>query len=316
MRSKFDALTRAFVHSEGKLLEIRQRIELLVPPGEIVLTCGSYARRESSAESDLDFFVISSQAAKNASDLQWFEKLRNAIGEIVHTEPAEGGAFAKVETLDSMIHDIGGENDSNAKITRRMLFLLEGEWLFNQEGLKGIRKKILERYIGEGISDHQLALFLLNDVIRYYRTMAVDYENKTSEGENPKPWGIRNIKLIFSRKLLYASGLFSIGRTADRSRDQKIKILETLFDMPVIDRMAFICSEPKMQPLLACYDRFLAQLENPDTRNLLKMLGRDQRENATFRELKNEGHNFTRELMKLFEATFDSTHPIHRAVIF
>src|SRR5437879_2092292 len=39
-------------------------------------------------------------------------------------------------------------------------------------------------------------------------------------------------------------------------------------------------------------------------------------EDPLFRELKNEGHNFTRDLMKLFEATFDSTHPIHRAVIF
>jgi hypothetical protein len=86
--------------------------------------------------------------------------------------------------------------------------------------------------------------------------------------------------------------------------------------MPVIERMITICGQSKMEPVLASYDNFLERLEEPAVRELLKNLKRDEREHHLFRELKNEGHNFTRELMKLFEATFDSTHPIHRAVIF
>jgi hypothetical protein len=67
--------------------------------------------------------------------------------------------------------------------------------------------------------------------------MAVDYEFKTVEGAKKKPWGIRNIKLIFSRKLLYAGGLFSVAATADLRRDKKIEELEKLFEMTVIDRL-------------------------------------------------------------------------------
>jgi hypothetical protein len=215
-----------------------------------------------------------------------------------------------------MLNNIGGENDSNQKLTRRMLFLLEGEWLYNKDGLRSIRHQMLERYIGDGMTDHQLALFLLNDIIRFYRTMAVDYEFKTAEGSKPKPWGIRNIKLVFSRKLLYASGLFSVALTADRSRREKIAKLEDLFDLPVIDRMVKICGKDNIQPVLDCYEFFLDRLERREVRDHLKESKKSERSDDVFRELKNEGHHFTRELLKLFEQTFDSTHPIRRAVLF
>ena len=92
-------------------------------------------------------------------------------------------------------------------------------------------------------------------IIRYYRTIAVDYEFKISGNSNQKPWAIRNIKLVFSRKLLYASGLFSIAMTADRARDEKIEILEDLFGRPVMKRMIAICGKARMEPVLASYNR-------------------------------------------------------------
>ena len=293
----------------------------IVPPDEVVVTCGSYARREASQESDLDFFVITQRSGGPSgivemSELSWLDAAKDAIAAVVPIEPAEGGAFSKVESGPAMLNNIGGDNDSNQKLTRRMLFLLEGDWLYNKDGLKCARRQVLERYIADGMTDHQLALFLLNDVVRFYRTMAVDYEFKTAEGENPKPWGIRNIKLIFSRKLLYASGLFSVALTADRSRREKIATLEGLFDLPVLDRMIAICGKAPLGRVIDTYEFFLDRLEHPEVRNHLKELKKTERSDEVFRELKNEGHYFTRELMKLFEQTFDSTHPIRRAVLF
>lgn len=308
------AIERAKTFSESRIEKLRARLADVVPSDDVVLTCGSYARREASDASDLDFFIITQQPSTD--NLPWVEKAKAAISKVVLIEPAAGGAFANVEMKDSMLLNIGGENDSNQKITRRMLFLLEGEWLFNASGLRSVRCQIIERYVGSSMTDHQLALFLLNDIIRYYRTIAVDYEFKTGEGETPKPWGIRNIKLVFSRKLLYASGLFSVAMTADRSREKKVAILERLFELPVIDRLIEICGQPRMAPVLKSYDHFLAKFEDSEVRNRLSGLRWDQRDDPVFRELKNEGHNFTRELLKLFESTFDSTHPIRKAVVF
>jgi hypothetical protein len=309
------AIDRAKEYSGAKLESLRSELAQLVPSGEVVLTCGSFARREASAESDIDFFVITQQPL-SAQEPAWIQAVRDAINKIVPIEPAEGGAFSQVESCGAMLLNIGGNVDTNQKITRRMLILLEGEWLFDEHGLKAVRRQILERYIADGMTDHQLALFLLNDIIRYYRTMAVDYEFKTGEGEEPKPWGIRNIKLVFSRKLLYASGLFSVALTADRERERKISVLESLFDLPVIDRMIAICGEANMKMVLRSYNHFLEKLEDDAVRRRLKELKKTERNDSLFRDLKNEGHHFTRELLRLFEQTFDSTHPIRRAVIF
>jgi hypothetical protein len=80
--------------------------------------------------------------------------------------------------------------------------------------------------------------------------------------------------------------------------------------------MTKICGKPEMGPVLASYDRFLHRLEDKATRAHLEGLQPDQRNDPLFRELKNEGHHFTRELLRLFERTFDSTHPIRRAIVF
>ena len=304
---------RSSKYSECKLGKIRDHLRELSLGDTVILACGSYARREASAQSDIDYFMVSDGAGEDPAII---ESVCSEVEKIVPNDPSKDGAFAVKVKREEILDNIGGDDDSNQNITHRILFLIEGEWLFNEQGLQKFRREILERYIRKDMTDHQLALFLLNDIIRYYRTVAVDYEFKISENSNPKPWAIRNIKLVFSRKLLYASGLFSIAMTADRARDEKIEILEDLFGRPVMKRMIAICGKARMEPVLASYNRFLEILEDATAREHLKTLEKSKREDACFRRIKNEGHHFTRELLKLFESTFDSTHPIRRAVVF
>lgn len=198
-----------------------------------------------------------------------------------------------------------------------MLYLLEGEYLTEPDQFQCIRRSIIERYVGNTPSDHQIAFYLLNDIIRYWRTMAVDYADKTYGTTNPKPWAIRNIKLVFSRKLIYASGLFSFALTADRTLAKKAEILEMLFSMTPIDRIRYVCGDTSSKRLLEMYDVFLERTSNSEIRKHLDSLERENRaDDSIFRDLKNEGHYFSRELMGLFDRTFHSSHPIHMAVVF
>jgi predicted nucleotidyltransferase len=302
--------------SDLKLKSLRAQISGIVPSNELVITCGSYARREASEASDLDYYnVISDSSAEEHS--QWSSDLRALIAREVGKLPSAQGAFATNIQKQELLENYGGNDDSNETITRRMLYLLEGEYLTNEAEFRRIRRQIIERYVNNTPSDHQIAFYLLNDVVRYWRTMAVDYADKTYGARNPKPWAIRNIKLIFSRKLIYASGLFSIALTADRTKERKIEILDDLFSRTPIERIKYVCGEGQSRRLLELYDVFLCHMKDPETRSQLDRLEQDDRfANKWFRDIKNEGHYFSRELMTLLQRTFHASHPIHMAVVF
>jgi len=299
--------------SNNNLEKLRVALAPIVPKEAVALTCGSYARREATSGSDLDFFVLLPN--HNGSDPEWFPAAQDVIKGIVSKPPALGGAFDAVTRTSALLENFGGDEDVNKTITRRMLYLLEGEYLTNEVEFKRIRQRIIARYVDETSRDHQLAQYLLNDIIRYWRTVTVDYSEKTRV--SGKPWAIRNIKLVYSRKIMYASGLFSVAMTADRTADRKIEKLEELFALPALDRIVEICGEGRTRCLRQSYDVFLDQLDDVNVRAHLETLPKECRDSdSIYRDLKNEGHRFTRELMLAFEGTFHSTHPIRRAVLF
>lgn len=310
MNSTYEKTT---LTSNAALDVLRKSLQPILPPDAVALTCGSYARREATVGSDLDFYVLVPEVGE--IEPNWFHEAKSAITEVVKKPPSAGGAFDSLIQIEGLLNNFGGDKDTNQTITRRMLYLLEGEFLTNEVEFKNIRRNIIERYVSGTREDHHIAQYLLNDIIRYWRTITVDYAFKTQE-EN-KPWAIRNIKLVFSRKLIYASGLFSVAMTADRSHQAKVDILEELFAMTPLERVTNICGEGATRELVKSYNMFLSRIDDESVRGHLEKLSKNERDSdEIFRELKNEGYRFASELMMSFEKTFHSTHPIHRAVIF
>lgn len=300
-------------HNDGLLKKLREHQHALQSKSDmLVCTVGSLARRELSSQSDVDLFTIVKVPGLKSSAAEEIETVTDELVKIAGRPPADDGAFAEVEDLDAMLANIGGNDDYNEKITRRVLFLLEGEWLTNEGLFNETRKLFINKYVKDTITSHQMALFLLNDIIRYYRTICVDFEFKTTEGK--KPWGTRNIKLVFSRKLLYFSGVLAIAETVQRGHEEKREILLELFAMPVVDRLLAICGG-RAHEALRLYDRFLGELGKPEVRSELNATTIETREKVeSFRRLKDDGHRFSWELLSLFSHVYPPSHPIHRAI--
>ncbi|MER9962240.1 hypothetical protein NKJ72_14945 [Mesorhizobium sp. M0045] len=309
---RFNHIKEAHLESEKRLEKLGKLNESYQNTGVFLVVNGSLARKELVDGSDFDAFIVQKRISRSLAQQLWTEA-HEAVG---LRRPGSTGVFGEdsVVQYDEMLLNIGGSSDSNESITRRMLLILESTSVGDEASFEELAKAMLNRYISDQITDHQLALFLLNDIIRYYRTICVDFEFKTEE--DGKPWGIRNIKLVFSRKLIYFSGLLICAETAQRSALEKRAICERLMRLTPIERVLSVLGEDAFEPLMY-YDKFLEKMDEPEIRLNLESEDKDAlRKSELFRSLKNDGHHFSMSLRSAFVRHYDGSHPIHRAIMF
>ena len=268
---------------------------------------GSYARREATEESDVDLFFLTTGSEPSSADEAQAE-FRNLLEEDLNlSPPASDGVFEKPLPVEKLC-EIGGQTDDNATLTRRMLLLLEGEWVFNEAGFHDVRRRLLDIYLHHGPEEDKICMFLFNDVIRYWRTICIDLEHKVRA--HSKARDIRLIKLRFSRMLLYASGVLAIGRGYGLSSEDKLESLQTLLGEWPIDRIRSVGGE-KAEPVLDLYACFLKALDTPSVRQALE----ERQESRDFTELSDKARLFRDRLHCLFEGHFADDNPTLRALL-
>ncbi|HMG69175.1 MAG TPA: hypothetical protein VK588_15865 [Chitinophagaceae bacterium] len=149
--------------------------------------------------------------------------------------------------------------------------------------------------------------FLLNDIVRFWRTMCVDFAYKQREQQGKK-WALRNIELRMSRRLIFVKGLlmcFKIYNTA-LSRDKIKQELRKFVSQKPLQFMVSVFEENDVPDnyivdLLDAYDKYLGMLNDEQFRDHLKnLLMHKAYEDPKFEEARANSHKFQNTLNKIF----------------
>jgi hypothetical protein len=189
-------------------------------------------------------------------------------------------------------------------------------------------RQLFRRYLDEDRGYHALHDFqlrvprrLLNDVVRYWRTMAVDYAAKRRD-RDWDGWAIRNVELRTSRKLMFAAGLamclfcelkpsaslvsLADGQAAeDEFYGELGAFLQDFTNTSPLDILAEFGEELGAQEatceLLDRYDEFLAILDDEGKRTTLEKLSVERAtRDPTYLAAREIGTGFQEALTKLF----------------
>jgi hypothetical protein len=265
-----------------------------------VVVFGSLARREWTSGSDVDWTMLIDGQADSQHRIASRVIERTLAGMTFRETPLKGpgaeGIFGNMASSHDIVHHIGGQADTNRNTTQRVLMLLEAVALRGPKDELGgpyarIVRQILNRYLVSDSNFHSQAdhesripRFLLNDIVRYWRTMCVDFAYKDWEQGGNK-WAIRNIKLRTSRKLLFVSGLLmvfscfrneSLRRDGEGAGDYQLKLQKHLLNFVHSTPLSILVwtlqdlglAEP-CKDFLSLYEEFLGQINDKTVRDRL-----------------------------------------------
>ncbi|HAT1639011.1 TPA: hypothetical protein I8Y18_000085 [Raoultella ornithinolytica] len=327
---KYTAISTAIKYSEETLKNLKT--DLLAALGDdteadyTIVTTGSFGRNEASTESDFDLFLFCEKEDGRDAVKSHADAINECVKKYVKKDTGSTGTFGaeEVVSFESLLKNIGGDEDTNKLLTRRMLFLLEGVSVYNNSLFESYRKTLINKYL-KSSSDGKIDKYLLNDIIRYYRTITTDFQHKIdSDG---KSWGVRNIKLRFSRKILYFAGIMAIGYASDKEEDvnNRVNLLSSSLETPPLERIFEIYNDRLndkgyeiLDKIFSDYNLFLESISDKEKRQSLENIKtkEDRLDVPLYIELSEVSANFNDNLYAQLKLLFDDKHKIHLALIF
>lgn len=324
--SQLDVLAERTNREFPNLLAARERTELRLAekgpalerlrhgPTTSLVLMGSWGRRELTSGSDDDFMVLS----RGKRRLLITPRLRS-IRKVLDRAPGSQGVFGRAVFSDRLVNEIGLDADDNSNLTRRMLFILESIPATRVDIYGAVREEVLGRYLDQSVKPYRPPRFLLNDVVRYWRTMCVDFAGKEHKG--PKKWGIRNAKLRNSRKILFAGGLLPLLGCYRFDEPEIKSFLASQFDLPPVDRIAQSFLENHAADAgaraLGAYDEFVGLLDNREFRHALESVSRETAASSEhFAEMQRVGHDLDEGLLALLYETDQLPNVVREFAIF
>lgn len=264
-------------------------------PELAIYATGSLARREATRHSDLDaFFML--QGSEKANGIGRIRDVKIFHAVVVSAEEAEfpdfsnDGEYLRFLHVDDVVNGIGGRDDDyKNNFTARMLMMLESDWLYGKDAFESFQEKIISAYF-EDFHDHSdqfRPLFLLNDVLRFWRTLCLNYENarnwRGAEDSRKSAKGhLGNLKLKFSRMNIcfsFITHLMSQGHhltlenAVATAKQSPLGRLQSIAEIGTVERGA-------VNRMLEEYDWFLRTTDKPKEEMLDWISNAGNREDA------------------------------------
>ena len=235
-----------------------------------IYTTGSFGRREAGTHSDLDLFFVYDGERSDVGNIN--KTLIDAdlirLCERLGYPPFSGdGVYLKIHTADDLAKKIGHQlEDAENIFTARMLLFLESTPLHNQTAYDRAISACVSEYCRD-YEDHSTSfhpVFLTNDIIRFWKTLCLNYESaRTGAVEADKPkHRLKNFKLKFSRMMTCYSMLACL---CDRAESDSPEKLWALVRMTPVQRIGHITRKHSLGELYGAlmseYEWFLTETD-------------------------------------------------------
>jgi predicted nucleotidyltransferase len=258
--------------SSARIEDLRKeisKIDVLNDDNISIFCAGSVARGEYGENSDLDILLTYNGLSEAIEKLEAnvkiaLNKINNNLG---YPPLSDSGRFLKLHPIDDLVSKTGSPlDDSENRFTVRLLLLLEGVYLNSSSLFELHKNEILKNYFrDQNAVRNYIPYFLINDILRYWRTLCLNYED--FRRERARPWRKKSINLKFSRMLTVFATVLPIISTPIQNIEDCIKL--TCYKP--LERMALgvdaLCSQELIESwesMLDHYEFFLSWKESKE----------------------------------------------------
>ncbi|CAC9468989.1 hypothetical protein BSPLISOX_2555 [uncultured Gammaproteobacteria bacterium] len=243
--------------SEDRIKEIKDAIKEipeLIKNKLCIFVTGSYGRLEASKYSDIDLFFLDTQTNRPTSNIDTVlinAEIIKVCRKLGLSEFSKDGLYLQKHCLGDIKGNLGSPADDYKNFyTARMLLLLESQFLYNEELFNKCVEEIIDSYYVDfhEHTDNFEPIFLANDIIRFWKTLCLNYEHKRrckEEGDSSNAKNIahsKNLKLKFSRKLICFSFILKLVNHQGTISKQE---LANIVRMTPVERLESIQNQHK-----------------------------------------------------------------------
>jgi predicted nucleotidyltransferase len=317
-------------YSQERIGELRSAVETAVAGVDManltIFTVGSFARLEASEHSDIDLFFTYHPSGKDLSarrtnELKLFGRLIDLVERLGFPAFSNDAQYLQTHNVDDVLAHLGGRlDDASNHFTARMLLLLESKCVYGDAVYEGAIRAIINSYYRD-FPRHEETFqpwFLMNDIMRFWKTLLVNYENKRNRGPSDEDIissRVKNFKLRYSRMTTCFATIAALGSFPGTPTEDDVFGLTQLTPQKrlaqAVERMPVL--EDVVQRVLDSYTWFLEQT-SLSTSDLRAMFEKEEDRTRMFQRAEEYG-SLLFELLKLISDTRDTSPELLRYLV-